>query len=92
MNDLRNINSDLFSFSNDNFTNFLLYRNQKYDGKTNHFFSFSNDNFTNFLLYRNQKYDGKTNQIIFFHLAMTILRISYYTVTRNMMVKQIKLF
>ena len=35
MNDLRNINSDLFSFSNDNFTNFLLYRNQKYDGKTN---------------------------------------------------------
>lgn len=35
MNDLRNIGSDLSSFSHDNLLNVLLYGYQKYDDKTN---------------------------------------------------------
>ena len=35
MNDLRNIDSDLATLRDENLTNILLYRNQKYDDKTN---------------------------------------------------------
>ena len=35
MNNLRNINSDLPTLRDENFTNILLYGNQKYDDKTN---------------------------------------------------------
>ena len=35
MNDLRNIDSDLHTLTDENLTNFLLYGNQVYDSKTN---------------------------------------------------------